>query len=459
MKENPFSSYFSADLDHLLPVLDAGRLKKISLDILSRQIPGVIPRLYYDLEHLQVGRYEDFQGVNSEQLELIRKLHSESPIRADEMLYLALRSMFCFVWPKPGSEDDILRAIANEYVLSDVLTSTALDESKKLQKSDATLPYWGRLSFLRVMAAIPAESVYENKLDSITCTLVKRNVFNATCYSLKNSSVIGYNYALEPILKHLNRYLLHFFHTQDMAGETRLARAWSVILPTVLFFWADAPANKVAKHALLYDEEVVKRAQELTAFQLDFITAHEIGHVIHDHPRRAVEFTNKAQTSQTSRDLRHEFEYVADDFAFGIMRSSLLNDLRYNLNPKNAEKVEADASIAAVYEYQSKYESVRLLFAYMSFIERAGAQLKAKLSDSFKFRKSIDSHPSASTRLHRLHTANLGDIPHSTELIRYCEALFDRVLEYAAALGVDDMKSSLSGPVVSRRGATGVRGG
>lgn len=57
--------------------------------------------------------------------------------------------------------------------------------------------------------------------------------------------MIGMNYALEPILKHLNRYLIHYFSIDEMAGPNRLSCAWGGIAPTVLYFWSDVAVTEL----------------------------------------------------------------------------------------------------------------------------------------------------------------------------------------------------------------------
>src|SRR5256885_17135279 len=95
------------------------------------------------------------------------------------------------------------------------------------------------------------------------------------------------NYALEPILKHLNRYLLHYFCTREMAGPKRLFRAWEGILPTVLHFWSDVVATRLTRSTnILYDEQMGVMAHRLAADQLDFIVMHDLGHVPLENPSR-----------------------------------------------------------------------------------------------------------------------------------------------------------------------------
>ena len=230
------------------------------------------------------------------------------------------------------------------------------------------------------MVELPSDNVTRYGLDRVACTLVKRAKFNATTFALENGPVLGMNYALEPILKHLNRYLLHYFCTREMAGPKRFARAWEGILPTVLHFWSDVVATRLTlSSTILYDEEMGIMAHRLTAEQLDFIVMHELGHVALDHPRRL-----KAE-STSRRDvttIRHEFEFAADAFALGLMRSRLVKYIR-GAPDAPSEAVLDDTRVnhvtATLHDYQRGLGAVYLLFVSMDFIQRAGELLRERL--------------------------------------------------------------------------------
>jgi|SRR6516164_7118149 len=291
MIENHYQRWMGTDNDHCLPVIDPQRLNAILAKTAARVIQGLgqgpFPKVILDLEHLQVANYGSFEGVSNRQRQFMAQFHSREPIRPDEMIFLALRSLFQFTWPEPQSEDDIRYAAAYDHVLNQVLVDTALDLAGQFREPDALLSYWGRLSFLRVMAELPSDNVERFGLDRVACTLVKRAKFNATTFTLENEPLIGMNYALEPVLKHLNRYLIHFFCTRQMAGPKRLSRAWEGMVPTVLHFWSDVVATRLTlASTILYEEEMGLLAHRLTAEQLDFIVMHELGHVALDHPVR-----------------------------------------------------------------------------------------------------------------------------------------------------------------------------
>lgn len=158
---------------------------------------GPKPSVFLDLEHLQVADYGAFEGVSDEQRRFMARLHTQEPIRPEEMIFLGLRSLFQFVWPKPTNEDEIRFAAASDYVLNETLTRTALDLAKQFTAPEALLPYWGRLAFLRVLVELPTDNVARFGLDRVACTLVKKAKFNASTFALENGPLISMNYALE----------------------------------------------------------------------------------------------------------------------------------------------------------------------------------------------------------------------------------------------------------------------
>jgi hypothetical protein len=95
--------------------------------------------------------------------------------------------------------------------------------------------------------------------------------------------------------------------------------------------------------------------------------------------------------------IRHEFEFAADAFAFGLQRSKALNEIRFSLHPdRKREEGEREglAALEALREYQVNLGAASLLFLYMDFIDRAGQLLKGRLGEKIRFRSQMDSHPS-----------------------------------------------------------------
>jgi hypothetical protein len=446
--KNGFEEYLSSDNDLCVPVLKNEQLGFILMrtEEIAEEIegPGPKPRVSFDLEHLQVADYRTFQPVTEQQKEVIHKLLSSEPIRTDEMAYLALRSMIGLHWDKPKSELDVRRAAAYDTALQITLTNVSPSIAETLAQPHSLLPYWGRLGFLRVMVTIPEEQIEAQRLQRVACTLLKAPTFNARSFKYDEYGLIGINFALEPILKGLNRMLLHFFHTEEMAGARRLERAWASLVPVAAYFWGRVavPVNRLSQIHVLFDEEMMQYAHSITASQIDFIIRHELGHLIMDHARRLQSVSN----ANESKVLRHEFEFAADVFAQGSMRSALYNQLRVDLQWSKDQTPTPDMGgkgLDALHHHQREVSGVRLLFYYMDVIDRIGQLLKRRLGDSIQFRSLMDSHPSARERLARLDAVHIGEHVPTSAVLRYAEKFFAEVLEYGERLDASALSESL----------------
>jgi hypothetical protein len=130
----------------------------------------------------------------------------------------------------PDSVDNVRFADSYDYVLNQTLIATAIE--------------------------IPADNIGRFGLDQAACALLKRAKFNATTFAFEHGPLIGFNYALKPILKHFNRFMFHYCSTQYLAGPVRLARAWQGIVPTELDFWSDVTANMLTQSSpILYSKD------------------------------------------------------------------------------------------------------------------------------------------------------------------------------------------------------------
>lgn len=435
-----YTKYLASDNELCVPVLPQEHLDAILLRTQkiaeSTEGEGQKPNVALDLEHLQVADYATFPPITQGQQDTIRRLRASQPIRVDEMAYMALRSLIVLTWDTPQSEDDIRRAAAYEAALEMTLMEVSSFVGQALAQRDAFLPYWGRLGFLRVMATIPDEQIKAQCLQQVAPVLLKDPVFNARSFKYEDYGLVGLNFALEPILKSLNRMLLHFFHTQSMAGPRRLERAWSSLAPIAAYFWArqSFPVNRLSPSHVLFGKSMAIDAHELTASQVDFIIRHELGHLVLDHARRLRAVTSNAEVEMA---LRHEFEFAADAFAQGSLRSALYSRLRLNFqwSQDTAGVAESDhTGLGALQEHQKEVSAVRLLFQYMDVIDRIGQLLKRRLGDAMQFRSQMDSHPSPSKRSARLDTFHIGEHAPTSQLLRYAESLFTDVLDYADCL-------------------------
>src|SRR4051794_23853643 len=125
MIENNFQRWLGTDNDHCKLVVEPERLDQILGETADRVAQvlgqGPTPKVFLDLEHLQVADYSTFEGMSDAQRQHMARLHSQEPIRSDEMNFLALRSLFQFTWPLPENDDDIRYAAAHDHVLNQIL--------------------------------------------------------------------------------------------------------------------------------------------------------------------------------------------------------------------------------------------------------------------------------------------------------------------------------------------------
>jgi hypothetical protein len=420
-QKNVYAEWMSSDNDLCVPVLSREQISFIELAVAqtaAMTTGGELPKAYppprysLDLEHIQIADYLSFPGVTKEQRNEIARLHSEYPIPSEELFYISLKSLFGQTFQFPKTEEELLLACECDAALDRILLQIAGQLSGEMRELNARLPYWGRYSFLRVMAQLPQESVHRLGLDRVAVTLIRRPKFNATSRLLKEGALIGLNHALEPILKHLNRYLLAFFHTREAATARRMERAFKDILPVVFHFWGSVSLVSLHAMSIIFDEKEHERAHRLTADQLDFIVAHELGHIARNH---AKELVRRVGQGEKAAEVRHELEYAADRFAVEYV-------------------------ITAFKTIREEREAANLLFTYMDFIQRMGSHLLTRLGSGLNFRGAMDSHPQPADRLHRVNQLFGAMDANETELSEYARTFFSDVLAYAGGLSEDALR-------------------
>ena len=108
-------------------------------------------------------------------------------------------------------------------------------------------------------------------------------------------------------------------------------------------------------------------AHRLTTDQIDFIM-HDLGHVALDHPGR---LRAESKTGCDATTLRHEFEFAADVFALGLMRSKLVKEVRAKSTIPKATEAESnpvDQVTVSLREYQQGLGAAYLLLVlWISF--------------------------------------------------------------------------------------------
>jgi hypothetical protein len=256
--------------------------------------------------------------------------------------------------------------------------------------------------------------------------LVKKPKLNATTIALDGGPLICMNYALEPTVKHLNTFLLHFFGTKDMAGPKRLSRAWDGILPMVLHFWAHIPATRLTREPIfLYEETTAFLAHELTGDQLDFIVMHELGHVTLDHPAPP----DGREGDGSGCD--------GDPARVRVWRR------RVRARP---HAIAIHPAHAGRYRRGSRDRSGRGRFPdhWRDARLSSPARLRNRLDSKIRINRRMDTHPEAAQRLDRLELINLDEYRYTSPLQRYATEFLQSVLDHAAAMNDDGLLVSVN---------------
>lgn len=99
--ENPYQRLTGDEMVLCKALLTGDELQAIPLEVHTRvfHLMGERPKaqVFIDLEHLQIADYGAFEGLSEGQRKQISDLHVGNPIHPEEMVFLALKSMFQFV--------------------------------------------------------------------------------------------------------------------------------------------------------------------------------------------------------------------------------------------------------------------------------------------------------------------------------------------------------------------------
>ncbi|WP_431703359.1 hypothetical protein [Pseudomonas sp. BR20] len=385
------------------------------------------PKVVIDIDGLQVLNYAQLPSLSKTQIEYVRQSLSDVKARQEDMIFWGLSSLISFSWELPNNIEEARASAIYAAALNTALHQISEIMDYNFWKEDTLLPYWIRLGWLRTTRSIPKEIMRKFGIDRVACIPVKSCVFNASSTVYHDEYYISFNYALEPILKFLNKFLLHYFSTDGShSGPRRYARAFEEIAPIVLHFNRSTLANTMSAFSILYGNDVVTAVHRLTADQIDFIFMHEIGHLCHKHPQRLASLAGHPDALST----RHKFEYEADSFAAASLKQSGQSPSPIIVIRGNDETAHKES----LSQYIGDFNSVQLLFIYMRFIENAGKRLRNHLSDVVDFIPENHSHPSSADRLFALRNIMEIDMNHENLLTQYAESFFDKILSHMDSL-------------------------
>ena len=157
--------------------------------------------------------------------------------------------------------------------------------------------------------------------------------------------------------------------------------------------------------------------KQLSSYQLQFVIAHEIGHVFLDHLNKESSIRNfkiegiQGENEQSVHAYNHKKlqELEADFFAINYYKSSVINEA--------VQRRQEDDVLNMIYKIPCFRMAVELLFVFLNLIEEASAILYN--SDVIK-----STHPLAIERLDNIRIFYQIDILNDRKTIAFAEYIF-----------------------------------
>ncbi|HBQ6673595.1 hypothetical protein ACJ8BR_11440 [Klebsiella pneumoniae] len=395
-----------------------------ALTIQGGESPLFMESTILDLESLCTLDYRQLPELTHIQVDLMEKRLSGETDSVVDMFFLELRCTFSLGWKVPESNDDIRAISYHNSTFNNLIYRKADFLASSFGSNRYKMPYWLRLSQLRIMSHIPNNLINNAQLDKIFFFPIHRRGLNATSCSINGQKYVTANFGLNGILHELNRFIYHFQSTEVYSLGNREKRALPEIVPVVLYFLTSCSPRYFFPQ-FLFGQSGWK-VKTLTDYQLDFIVLHEIAHHILEHPERAslikdyVERQNKIT----------KFEYEADTLANALMASAVMTEREDEPRNKNSVIVYADA-----------IEAVELLFEHMNFIEQMEENIRSRFGGVINIASIKGAHPDAYTRLEYFHRIFKDENRPLSEIAIYARGLYNKMIDYCRELSNDEMAS------------------
>ncbi|MEG1422180.1 MAG: hypothetical protein RSA95_14275 [Citrobacter sp.] len=395
-----------------------------ALTIQGGESPLFMESTILDLESLCTLDYRQLPELTHIQVDLMEKRLSGETDSVVDMFFLELRCTFSLGWKVPESNDDIRAISYHNSTFNNLIYRKADFLASSFGSNRYKMPYWLRLSQLRIMSHIPNNLINNAQLDKIFFFPIHRRDLNATSCSINGQKYVTANFGLNGILHELNRFIYHFQSTEVYSLGNREKRALPEIVPVVLYFLTSCSPRYFFPQ-FLFGQSGWK-VKTLTDYQLDFIVLHEIAHHILEHPERAslikdyVERQNKIT----------KFEYEADTLANALMASAVMTERDDEPRNKNSVIVYADA-----------IEAVELLFEHMNFIEQMEENIRSRFGGVINIASIKGAHPDAYTRLEYFHRIFKDENRPLSEIAIYARGLYNKMIDYCRELSNDEMAS------------------
>ncbi|MBH2683706.1 hypothetical protein I5L12_18975 [Serratia marcescens] len=402
-----------------------------ALTIQGGESPLFMESTILDLESLCTLDYRQLPELTHNQVDLMEKRLSGETDSVLDMFFLELRCAFSLGWKVPESNNDIRAISFHNSNFNNLIYRKANFLASNFGSNRYKMPYWLRLSQLRIMSHIPNKLINNAQLDEIFFFPIHRRGLNATSCSINGQKYVTANFGLNGILHELNRFIYHFQSTEVYSLGSREKRALPEILPVVLYFLTSCSPRHFFPQ-FLFGQSGWK-VKTLTDYQLDFIVLHEIAHHILEHPEQASLIKDYAERQKKIT----QFEYEADTLANALMASAVITER--NDEPRNKHSVIV---------YTDAIEAVELLFEHMNFIEQMEKNIRYRFGQFINIASTKGTHPDAYTRLEYFHRVFKDEDRPLSETALYARSLYNKMTDYCLELSDDEMASLMRNYII-----------
>lgn len=295
------------------------------------------------------------------------------------------------------------------------------------------MPYWLRNEQISLLASIPDE--YDlSEIRHIECGVIKTNDIQAHCMSLGNSRMIFMDYGVYVYLMEWIKMILCGYRVKKYNEESDFIELTEPVITCTDLFIAivDILRNNgrvfnLPPSAMLFDKADIFIIKEIIMNQVDFMMAHEYGHILLEQKTQD-EIKTKEEMEQSFKN-----EYEADNFAMNWIRKSEARAIRLNMEDYKNQKDYNNIQLQDL--KNRKVENVELLFTFFEMFDFVYQRI-IKLMDK-EIERSKDTHPTALLRRKNIRQFYDGDI--DTKLMNYAEDFVRRMKVYMDSLSDEEI--------------------
>ncbi|GFZ32442.1 hypothetical protein CSC2_29680 [Clostridium zeae] len=299
------------------------------------------------------------------------------------------------------------------------------------------MPYWLRNEQVNLLASIP-EGYDLSEIRHIECGMIKTNDIQAHCKSQRDSRMIFMDYGVYVYLMEWIKMILCGYRVKRYNEESCFIEITEpVITCTNLFIVIvdilrnNGSVSNLPPSAMLFDKADIFIIKEIIMNQVDFMMAHEYGHILLKH---------KTQDEiKTNEEMEQSFknEYEADNFALNWIRKSEARAIRIN---KEDCKNQKDYNNIQLHDLRNrKIEDIELLFTFFEMFDFVYQRILKVMDKEIK--RSKNTHPTALLR--RMNIKQFYDGNIDTKLMNYAEDFVRRMKAYMDSLSDDEIKRKI----------------